>query len=301
MNKKILVAMFLILFLVGCSVQQKADKKSIKEKNNFDSGDNSLGEEENSSDGTDNFSELGYSVPVFIVIHLESGNDPQTTLYQKKYWSALVDLVALADTYDVSLTLEFNPQWATYILEDSEKLTLVRSWEAKGHEIGVHHHGPHHGSWNGYTNEVEYIDNPQYIGAIDDMMELLNQLPISGKIVTGGISTDEDKDFDWPDGILYNIDGGMNGVDDLLSSPTQDTFAGNEVISLTHAQYATDGKIAVSLQDIDKALGRADDGEVLGIIFHEKNYAEHPEDIEELFQLFQENNVEVETVSEILV
>lgn len=266
--------------LCSCSLEQTPHSKNILPQN----------------------STISQSSPptAFIAIHLEPGVDPRTTIYQDKYWSSLVDLVALADTYNLKLTLEFTPQWASYVLADSSKLTLVRSWEAEGHEIAVHHHGPHYAStWDGYTNQVDYVSDPDYIGSISDMMALINQLPSSGQVLTGGISDDNDRSPDWPDGVIYSSEGGINGVDDLLGVPTSEDYGGHSVTQLSYAQYTT-GALAVSLEDVQYALHTAQDGQVLGIVFHEFNYAEHPDDIEALFKLFQKDHISEKTVSEIL-
>ena len=235
---------------------------------------------------------------IFIAVHLESGANPKTTLYPEKYWPALVELVEVADKSNIKLTLEFNPQWGTYILEDSEKVDLLRSWEAAGHEIAVHHHGPHHGSWNGYTNQEEYKDDSEYIGSIEEMMDILNQLPSDGNLYTGAISKEEDKDLDWPEGIIYSTEGGANGEEDLLSLPTVFSYNGIEGLNLQHATYAI-GKTDVSLSQIADALENAKEEEVLGIVFHVHDFEEKPKIIQTLFELFESKNAEVKTVKDI--
>ncbi len=235
----------------------------------------------------------------FVSIHMEPGSNPSTTDYPALHWTDLVNLIALADNYNVKLSLVFNPQWATYILSDEEKLTLLRSWEANGHEIGLHHHGPHHGGWNGYTDQEEYTGDFKYIGTIKDMMDLVNQLPASGEVLTAGIGAEEDTEYDWPEGIIYETDGGAEGVADILSNPTKNTYNGHTVISLKHAQYQV-GKMSLSLEEIESYLQEPQTEKYMGVVFHEKNYAENPEKIEELFQLFQEYSVEVKTVQKIM-
>ena len=234
-----------------------------------------------------------------ISIHMEAGSNPSTTDYPALHWRDLVNLIALADEYNVKLSLVFNPQWATYILDDEEKLTLLRSWEANGHEIGLHHHGPHHGGWNGYTDQEEYKDDLKYVGTIEDMMNLVNQLPLSGQVLVAGIGAEEDVDYDWPEGIIYETDGGADPEEDILSNPSINTYNGHTVISLRHAQYQV-GKMSLSLEEIESYLQEPETEKYMGIVFHEKNYAEDPSKIEDLFQLFQEYNVEVKTVQEIM-
>lgn len=235
----------------------------------------------------------------FISIHMEPGSNPSTTDYPALHWTDLVNLIALADEYDVKLSLVFNPQWATYILDDEKKLTLLRSWEANGHEIGLHHHGPHHGGWNGYTDQEEYKDDFKYIGTIQDMMELVNQLPASGHVLVAGIGGEEDVESDWPDGVIYETDGGADGLADILSNPTKNTYNSHTVMSLRHAQYQV-GKMSLSLEKIESYLEEPQPEEYMGIVFHEKDYAKSPEKIEELFQLFEKYDVEVKTVQTIM-
>ena len=47
--------------------------------------------------------------------------------------------------------MHFNPQWAEYILEDSNRINLLKHWQSQNYEIGIHHQGYDHGDWNGYT------------------------------------------------------------------------------------------------------------------------------------------------------
>ncbi len=235
----------------------------------------------------------------FISIHMEPGTNPSTTDYPALHWTDLVGLIALADEYNVKLSLVFNPQWAIYILDDEEKRTLLRSWEANGHEIGLHHHGPHHGGWNGYTDQEDYKDDLKYVGTIEDMMNLVNQLPASGQVFVAGIGAEEDVDYDWPEGIIYETDGGADPEEDILSNPTINIYNGHTVISLRHAQYQV-GKMSLSLEEIEAYLQEPQTEEYMGIVFHEKNYAEDPSKIEDLFQLFEEYNVEVKTVQDIM-
>ena len=82
----------------------------------------------------------------FVAIHLEPGSDARTTERPAQYWQTLVNLIETADEHNVTLTLMFNPQWATHILANQTKLDLLRSWEAEGHEIAAHHHSPSYGS-----------------------------------------------------------------------------------------------------------------------------------------------------------
>jgi hypothetical protein len=235
----------------------------------------------------------------FVVIHLEPGEDATTTAYPEQYWPTLVSLVEKANEYNIKLTLLFNPQWGTYILQDPEKLELLRFWEANGHEIGVHHHGPSYGkNWDGYTNQQQYKSDPEYLGDMDDFMNLMNQLPASGKVLTGGIAAEEDKPYDWPEGIIYSTEG--VSFEDLINQPAEIEVNNHKATQLTHAAYYAVGKQDVTLKQIASATESSSSGDVMGIVFHERNYGQHKKEIEDLFKYFQENNIQVKAVKEIL-
>jgi hypothetical protein len=240
------------------------------------------------------------AVNCFIVIHNEPGRDAKSTAYAKQYWPALVQLVASADDEGHKLTLLFNPQWATYIMEDSTRLTMLRSWEANGHEIGLHHHGPHMAEWDGYTDQEEFFNHPEFIGTINDMMELMKKLPASGIIRTAGIP-DTDAVFEYPAGILYDVDGGSNGINDLVSCPSRITWNNHVMTHLTHAKYAESAVVInVSLQEIEQAINNLSKDEVIGIVFHSFEYADNPEVFKTLFAFLSSHDVYARTVTDIL-
>ncbi|MCP4632119.1 MAG: hypothetical protein GY855_04270, partial [candidate division Zixibacteria bacterium] len=188
------------------------------------------------------------SLSIFIAIHCEPGNDPRSTSYAALNWPALIDLVDSADTHHMKLTLLMNPQWATYIIEDEYRLSLVRAWESNGHELGLHSHGPHMNSWNGYTNQEEYFDSPHFIGTMDDLMNIVNQLPDSGQMVTACIAS-EDQEHDFPAGVIYETNGGADKFDDLWSIPTEYIWNGQDVLRVTHARYAVSfSEVNIGLQ-----------------------------------------------------
>ncbi len=243
-----------------------------------------------------------YPTTAFISVHMEPGNK-EIPNWPETYWPDLINLIALADDYNVKLTLAFNPQWGTYILADNQRLALLRSWEENGHEIALHHHGPHHANWNGYTNQEEYMDDKDYIGTVEDMMNIVNQLPASGQILTAGIGAIIDQEKDWPNGVLYDTNGGPGGISDLLSTPAEKSHNGKDVIELLNAAYMIGTQLTipqVSISQMLEAFETAKEGEIVGIAFHEYNYAEQPNKFEELFQFFQEQNIEVKTVQEIM-
>lgn len=252
---------------------------------------------------SNNFSgEVNKNANIFIAIHLEPGRQPKTTTYQEINWPNLVAIVNLADKYNQKLTLEFNPQWVTYIL-NTDKLSIVRGWEAEGHEIAVHHHGPDHPSWNGYTNCMDCIrtgDESKYIGTVEDMMNLVSQLSASGTILTGGVTNEI---YDWPEGVIYDTTGGTEKTD-LISTPTKINWAGDLVTQLKYRMYAVTDDYAkypdADLSEIQQGLSTIKDTEVMGLVFHGFNYPTHSQEIEDLFSYFNSQNLHSKTVSTIL-
>ena len=228
----------------------------------------------------------------FVAAHMEVG----PPIYMNNMWPVLADLVELADVNDFKLTLEFNPQWASYILADNSRLQLLRSWESRGHEIALHHHGPTKSTyWNGYTNREDMKTDPRYLGSINEMMQLMRKLPLSGNILTGGCS---DEDTDWPLGVRFDTDGGANRFD-LLSKPADKIWNEVPVKQLRYRMYATEGDDA-TLDEIESAYSFAKRGDIMGIVFHVDDYAKRPAEIQALFASFEQNNIQVRTVKSIL-
>ena len=93
-------------------------------------------------------------------------------------WKALMDLVDLADSYNIPLTLQFSPPYIDFMRQQTcdqaldagrvypqgvgatytRCLDLISAWEGNGHELSLHHHGPHHDplKFDGYTNREVY-------------------------------------------------------------------------------------------------------------------------------------------------
>lgn len=119
----------------------------------------------------------------------------------KAAYAVLKEMVIKADTYGISLTLMFTPQWGKMIESDPEKLSEVKSWEQNGHEIALHHHSIYHGGWDGYTDytpeeaqleRLKHTKNPEpYLGTLDDMMEAL--APLNSNISSGCANDEQDK------------------------------------------------------------------------------------------------------------
>lgn len=241
-------------------------------------------------------------IDMFIAIHNEPGGSHYSDLeYQAENWPGLVDLIESADEYGHKLTLLFNPQWAEYILQDDEKLSLVRSWESNGHELGVHSHSVNAKvTWNGYTNQEEYSIRTDYIGDMDEMMDLLNQLPASGQMKTAAV-TDDDSDYDYPSGVIYDVDGGWSEYEDLVSTPTTVVWGSSTLIGLKHARYSDPAGFDISMgtDDIDNAIEEYEEGQVLGVVFHNFEYNDDPAPYDFLFQYLDQKGITTRAVSDI--
>lgn len=242
----------------------------------------------------------GAGAPVgFIAVHLEPGYDPTNVDYAADHWGPLQALVADADAYDLKLTLLFSPQFARWVSQDASRISLVKSWQSHGHEVGVHHHGPDHGVWDGYADSTNYVNDPDYQGTLADMVAEVAKLSKDGKIRTCNIGPPEDAEAEWPAGVPFEADGGLSGVGDLVSVPSSVVRGGQDVTALRHAQYGT-GIDDVTLSDIEQADTTLQDGQVMGLVFHDQDYADNPDLFRDLFKHLAEWPVPIHTVRSIL-
>jgi len=177
----------------------------------------------------------------------------------------LVVFVALADQYGHKLTLEFQPQWAEYALTHPNALAQLRSWEANGHEIAVHHHGVSHPAWDGYTNAPGYQNRPEYRGTMENAMALLNQLTANGPPLTGDMT---DEETNWPPTLIYATGGlGMQGGS-LTSTPTTVTYHGVTATQVSNRSFVLDKGLDATLEELQAAVQAAAPGKIVGIVTH---------------------------------
>ncbi len=238
----------------------------------------------------------------FIAFHLEVSRGPRI----KTLWPLLERFITLADRYGVKVTLQFSWPWADYVYKNN-LLETVHAWEANGHEIALHHHGPTHKFFDGYTNAPDlvrtdgwYATNYGYRGSMANLMAFL--APLSQKGITSAGMSDEDTD--WPEGVLYfaTDSGDEPSKDDLLSTPVETVHNGQPVVEIYNAGYeiAHLGEAAITLVDVEHALQTAAPDEYLGIVFNDETIQEDFALIEPLFQLLQRYGVPVETVSALM-
>ena len=236
----------------------------------------------------------------FIAVHCEPGPSPISTKYVETNWPALTRMVQSATDHHMHLTLLLNPQWAMYILEDPTRKELIWEWEAYGHEIGLHHHGPHMQNWNGYTNQKSYFESGKYVGRVDEMMVLINMVPQSRQIKTACVN-DQDSQYDFPPGVPYETHGGADKLEDLWSIPATVSRNGQDVLQVTHARYAARGSsVNIDLQEMSRILAGDEPTEITGVVFHAFEYADNPVPFDSLFSLLDENQIYTRSVSAIL-
>ncbi|HFQ93100.1 MAG TPA: hypothetical protein ENK32_03755 [Anaerolineae bacterium] len=238
----------------------------------------------------------------FVTFHMEVSRTPRV----QTLWPLLEQFMALADRYGVKVTLQFSTTWADYVYKNN-LLDTVYAWEANGHEIALHHHGPTHKFFDGYTNNPDavrtdgwYATDVGYLGDMDDLMAFMSPISQNG-LVTAGMS---DEDTDWPEGVLYYAtDSGERATrDDLLSRPVETTHNGYPVTEIYNTGYFIEhlGDGAVDLNDIEQALLTAAPDEYMGIVFNDETIEQDFAQIEPLFQLLQQRGAQVETVSSLM-
>ncbi len=208
----------------------------------------------------------------FFAVHLE----PQTA--NSNTFKTLKEFVETADSYNVKLTLMFTPQWAEMVLADNKKLALVRQWEAAGHEIAAHHHGPSHpGTWDGYTNAENWQElrekfgkAEQYLGDMNDYLEILEKLPRGGRIFSGTLT---DKCTDTPPGVIYDAAGPfIEGKTPEGRTTIIRTHLFNNV--LTYKLYIKALRIDEStLREIKEQYNSLKEKEIMGVATHASNFA----------------------------
>lgn len=227
----------------------------------------------------------------FFIIHFETGGDTKSLRYQEKFWPAATAFLELAKAYEAKLTLQFNPQWAEYIVDDEEKKEDVKSWQKEGHEIALHHHGLDHPDWNGYTAREGMEEKPGYRGNIKDMCRLLNRLSSPERIMTGTIT---DEEFDYPGEIRYDTEG--IEIRHATTRPVRVSLGSARVVQVGMAYLPFCGDIEIFRNPLDAA----DEDEVFGLVTHEHDFEHNPVLFEEWFHFLQNKNITIRTVSDLI-
>jgi len=231
-----------------------------------------------------------------ISVHIEPLSDTEDALTR---WETMSQLVELADSYGMKLSLHFSASPANFVLQSSIRLATLRKWEANGHEIAFHHHGQSHASWDGYSNDPKARFESEYKGTIEDLLETVSALPKGGVILSGS-GTDEDTD--WPTGVIYMTNGGSPPSSDYLISKI-DTVSYNdqEILFLTKAPFGVDkGFESTSVEFIEEHLTLIEQNEYIGLAFSDTDIGKYFDDVENLFKLYQEHDIVTSTLDSLL-
>ena len=159
------------------------------------------------------------SIPYyFVAIHNEPFHYPAGEKMLKESYAVLRKMVAAADKYNIKLTLMFTAQYADYISSDKKRMSELKEWEKRGHEIAAHHHSIYHGNWDGYTNysKEKAMEErkrrlrtarrglqrkpEKYLGTLKDYIKRLKR--INPKVKSGCMNEEADKNC-MPDEIIY--------------------------------------------------------------------------------------------------
>lgn len=240
-----------------------------------------------------------FIIPIFL-IGIASAQKPDTYVAvhceptHTYYYPSLIKMVALADSFDAFLTIEFNPQWADTFLANPSLLNEVRQWQKDGHEIAAHHHGVSYGAggWDGFTNRppAEYPVPSRYSGDMQDYFALLSQLAGDSFLFTAGIPDT----VDWPVGIPFRTEG--HSLTEALMRPTSITLNGQQVTGLGYGLINTRQKVD-SAKVLFNSAGSLD---VLGVVLHESNFKEDPTNLRAWLQFLKIKNTRVKTVRQIM-
>ena len=254
--------------------------------------------ENNSTDGNgttevvQNYSALGAS---YLIIHFE----PATNVQIDEMWPYLQDFIASADAGNHDLTLAFPHHWASNILDNSTRLNEVRIWETNGHELALHHHSRDHPTeWDGYSNSITPPRPNAYKGNMSALMELMNQLPADGKIVT---AAGDGRETDWHPDLLYSAEAGDKVPADMVSRPKTTTYVGNNVTMVTKAGYQVHfTSYDLNLDFIDSELNATSDADILGFVIQNETFIDYVSELQALFDLLENRSLPLRSLGDIL-
>ena len=238
----------------------------------------------------------------FFAVHLDPGANPGLAdgtpdpSRPKAHFDELSDLVEAADVHGHKLTLMFTAQWAAHMVSPlceppadalppegaytyaseahSTCLSLIRAFEAQGHEIAFHHHpevAP--ASWDGFSNQPGDELLPGYLGTVDALLAYVSALPAMGpEAITAG-TTEE-----YPQGTHYlrvmSARGptpyvGPDALGDLASRPCSWFEDGNHVWRVRMR-----GMTPTLADELDRAyrdLAEAPEAYTVGFVTHAKD------------------------------
>jgi len=278
---------------------------------------------------TDELQPINNSKYTFVAIHFEAGykgrlnNDlpidiPEEYLtmdfgWQEYLFETAKKLVQKADDYGFHLTLEFNSQWAEYILLDNAKINTVREWQERGHEIAFHHHSLNHPDWNGYSNDPNAISNPiPFLGNVDIGLDFVRNLAAPKNITTamiGGLPIDMPQSYEnASENLIFTSGNQYSSFEQYGNLRSLKPYRiiknnGAEITYLTHRELTTvlsDFTPEEALNIYKAEYNNIQNEEVYGIVFHCFDYHETEETYNNWFEFIKNNSDTIKTVSEVI-
>jgi hypothetical protein len=215
----------------------------------------------------------------FFAVHCE----PQTA---ETRFPDLVRLVAMAERHGIPLTIMFTPQWVEFVMSHPQLLVRVRQWQAWGHEVAAHHHGPYHPYWDGCTNRTDEeligmgVDPNDRLGDMDDYRLVVEPMAGDSALVTmsGPGATDPDPGVEWQADFPYRTGGGRQPGDGF-SSPHLEEMGEFLVCQIDHQfiETGSDVDTLISLFLADPTI------EVVGATTHVHDFADDSTYVETWF------------------
>ncbi len=224
-------------------------------------------------------------VKSFFAIHCDPGY--ATNLH----FNRLRQMVDTATAHEVPLSLQLSPQWVDMILADTQKLALLRSWQAWGHEVAAHHHGIYHCYWDSLTNyppdSIAFYQPissncPEglYQGSMQSFWNALDVLAGDSLLLTWS-SSDEHPAVDMYPNVAYRTDGGRDNPEQGFSNPYVETHGPISLGGQTYGPYTVcsiDYFFLENFDDVQQMIDLYNDlsfssqFEVVGVVTHVFNF-----------------------------
>lgn len=255
----------------------------------------------------------------YLAVHLEVGafrhpwyksiaktGNSQNLEYQKALWPSLINMIKLADSYNFKLTLYMNPQWGELIMQDSKKLSLLKSWIQHGHELAFHHHGLKHPDWNGFSNLKEAKVKPEYRGTAEEGFFYVKNLIPNYKVTTGTLT---DWQTDTHDPINTFTWGGVKRgekFEDSLSGIKRVKYKGKKLNILRHGLLGTEwndehfSRTKRQVEMFIKMHKKRSKDEIYGVVTHLHDFHRRPQSLETLFGYLKRQKESIVTVKRIV-
>jgi len=257
----------------------------------------------------------------YLAVHLEVGdsaifpwyksiaqrNTNRNLEYQRALWPSLIKMIKLADSYNFKLTLYMNPQWGELIMQDAQKLSLLKSWIQHGHELAFHHHGLKHRDWNGFSNSKKAKGKPGYRGTAEEGFFHVKNLIPNYKVTTGTLT---DWQTDTHDPInTFTWGGAKYGkkFEDSLSRIKVVNYKGKKLKILRHGLLGTEwddnerfSRTKRQVELFIRMHKKRSKDEIYGVVTHLHDFHRRPQSLETLFDYLKGQKESVVTVKSIV-